>query len=122
VPQSQWDRPVRKEWLFLGGVVVIGARITANLLDPGWTQEVLKTLLPMSGALICGLLVNGGAITARRVAALPVLAIVFGTIFEVERRWGWIAAGPLVVVTFVLVYQSLRSGILAPRRDAPSST
>ena len=118
---------MRAECLFLGALLVIGARITASFLSPGWTKAVLESLLPMTGSLLLGGLLHGrGLMTARRLAAVPVLAIVLGTIFEVERRWGWWAAGPLVVLTFLLIYQTMRSGILAPAakphraREAPT--
>jgi uncharacterized membrane protein YozB (DUF420 family) len=122
VPQSQWDRVVRKEWLFLGAALIIGARITAIFLDPGWTKAVLESLGFMTFSLAVGVLLSGGAVTARRVAPVPVAAIVLGTIFEVERHWGWMVAGPLVVLTFLLLYKAFRSGILAPGPAAPSST
>jgi hypothetical protein len=117
VPQSQWDRPVRREWLFLGAVLIIGARITATFLDPGRAKSVLESLGFMTFSLVVGLVLSGGAITARRIAPapVPVGAIVLGTIFEAQRLWGWIAAGPLVALTFFLIFQAMRSGILGPR-------
>jgi hypothetical protein len=123
VAQSQWDRPVRTEWLFLGALLVIGARIRATFLDPGWAKAVLESLFPMTASLFVPVFLHGRAyLTARRVALIPVLAMVLGTVFEVGRRWGWWIAAPLVVLTFVLVYRAARSGVLAPSRDAPSST
>lgn len=122
MPQSQWDRPVQPERLFLGAVFVIGARITATFFDPGWTKAVLESLGFMTLSLVAGVLLSGGAITARRIAPVPVAALVLGTIFEVERHWGWWVAGPLVVLTFLLLFQAVRSGLLAPRPDAPAST
>ena len=122
MPQSQWDRPVPREWLFLGAMLVIGARITATFLDPGWTKAVLESLGFMTFSLAVGVLLSGGAVTARRIALVPVAAIVLGTIFEVERHWGWWVAGPLVVLTFLLLFLAVRSGLLAPRPDAPAST
>ena len=103
-------------------MLVIGARIAANFLAQGWTKAVLESLLPMSGSVLLAALFHGRALlTARRVAAVPVLAVALGTIFEVERHWGWWASGPLVALTFLLIYQAMRSGILGPR-GTPSST
>ena len=121
--QCQWDRPLRAEWLFLGAVLVIGARITATFLDPGWAKAVLESLFPMTASLFVPVVLHGRAyLTPRRLALVALLAIVLGTIFEVGRHWGWWAAGPLLALTFVLTYQAARSGILALSRDAPSST
>ena len=119
MPQSQWDRPVRTEWLFLGAVLVIGARIASSFLGPGWTKEVLEILLPFT---ITSVVINGGTVTLRRMAAIAVAAVVAATIVEVARRWGWTAAAPLAALAMVVLFRALRSGILAPRRDAPSST
>jgi uncharacterized membrane protein YczE len=118
VPQSQWGRPVRREWLFLGAMLIIGARISATFIGPGWLTAVFEALLSMAVSSVIGVVLLGvgmSVLTASRLVAIPVLAVVLGTIFEVQRRWGCFAAGPLVVVTFFLVYQALRSGILAPR-------
>jgi hypothetical protein len=108
--------------LFLGAVLIIGGRIAATFLDPGWTKAVLESLGFMTFSLVVGVLLSGGAITRRRIASVPFAAIVLGTIFEVERHWGWIVAGPLVVLTFLLIFQAVRSGLLGPRRDVPTST
>lgn len=97
-------------------MLVIGARITATFLDPGWTKAVFESLFPMTGSLLVAVFLHGRAfLTPRRVALVPILAATLGTVFEVERHWGWWAAAPLIALTFLLIYRALRSGILAPR-------
>lgn len=96
---------------------VIGARIAANWIEPGWLKEFCEALLPASFTFA----VFGGRLTRRRVVAVAVGVAVASTIVEVARVWGWMAATPLVVLTLLLIYQAARAGILGPTRpvDAP---
>lgn len=103
-------------------MAVIGARIAANWLDPGWMKAFCEGLFTVSSSVILGVLLHGKRmLTGRYLALVPILAAVMAITFEVGQRWGWWAAVPLVVLTIVLIYRAARAGILGPigTGDAP---